>query len=99
MVYNDSDWPPTPEDKGISEEQDKTTCKPTVAVGNACTKPAMVSAQPLNLLPVKMGEYTRKGEPSHGGEDRVYIFKEGQVVPPGGCSDYLYFYLEFDSFS
>lgn len=91
IVYNDGDWPPTPEDEGISEEQDKPTCKPTINVGNACTKPAMVSAQPLSLLPVKMGEDTRKGEPGHGGSDREYIFKVRQVVPPGGCSVHVFF--------
>ncbi len=95
IVYNDGDWPPTPEGEGISEEQDKLTYQPTVAVVNACTKSAMVSAQPLSLLLAKMREYTRKGEPGHGGSDREYVFKLGQVVSSGGCSVHFFDFYSF----
>ena len=95
IVYNDGDWPPMPEDAGISKEQDKLTCKSTLSAVNACTKPAMVSAQPLSLLPAKMGGYSWKGEPGHSGSDREYIVKEDQVVYPGGCSVLFFLFLNF----
>jgi len=88
IVYNDGDWPTTPEDEeGISEEQES---KPTIAAGNAFIKHAVVSAQPLGLLSVRMREYTQKGGYSSGGSDREYMLKEGQVVFPGRCSVHFF---------
>jgi len=83
VVYNDSDWPTTPEgEEGISEGQGKPAYKPTIVAGNARTKPAMVSTRPLGLLSVKMREYSGKGEPGSGESDHGYILKEGLSAPP-----------------
>jgi hypothetical protein len=94
IVYNDDDWPTTPEE-GISEEQDKPASKSMVVSGNACTKRAVVSVQPLSLLTAKMREYTQKEEPSTGGSDCGYILKEEQLAFPGGCSGFFLVFSEF----
>ena len=90
IVYNDSDWPTTPEDEGISEEQDKPTFKPTAAAGNVCNKPAMISVQPLSLLTAKRREYTQREKLGSGGSDRECILEAGQFASPGGCSVLLF---------
>lgn len=99
IVYNDGDWPTTPKGEGSSEEQDKPACKFAVIAGGACTKPAMVSAQPLSLLTAKMREYTRTEEPGSGGPDLEYILKERQSAISGGYLVLVFFFSEFYLFS
>ena len=71
----------------MSKEQDKHVCGATIDAG---TKSAILSAQPLSLLSVKMREYSGKEGSGGSGSGHGNGLKGGQFASPGRCSVHFF---------
>ena len=83
VVYNESDWPIAYDEAEANMEEGRNG---SGHENTARSAGMMVRAQPLGLLSVRLGEYSRKEKFASNGSENGNISKEGRLASPGMLS-------------